>query len=75
MATTCWEEVSVDCEGAKQGRQRRVMLEPLRSLTHSDVRKAFTKCVLRSRPIPSLVRSDRGVEFKNALMKELNALF
>ena len=88
VAATCWEEVSVDCEGPnKEDREgyrysltyfcclsHAVMLEPLRSLTHSDVRKAFTRCVLRSRTIPSLVRSDRGVEFKNALMKELNAI-
>ena len=88
MATTCWEEVSVDCEGPnKEDREgyrysltyfcclsHAVMLEPLRSLTHTDVRKAFTKCILRSRTIPSLIRSDRGVEFKNALMKELNAV-
>ena len=32
------------------------------------------KCVLRSRTLPTLIRSDRGVEFKNALMQELNAL-
>jgi len=88
MATTCWEEVSVDCEGPnKEDREgyrysltyfcclsHAVMLEPLRSLAHMDVRKAFTKCILRSRTIPSLTRSDRGFEFKNALMKELNAV-
>ena len=32
------------------------------------------KCVLRSRTLPTLIRSDRGVEFKNDLMQELNAL-
>ena len=87
-ATSCWEEVSVDCEGSnKEDRDgyrysltylcclcHGVLLEPMRSLTHTDVRKAFTKCILRSRTIPSLVRSDRGVEFKNTLMKELNAI-
>ena len=46
----------------------------MRSLTHGDVRKAFMKCVLHSRTLPTLIRSDRGVEFKNALMQELNAL-
>ena len=48
-----------------------MLLEPLKSLTHSEVRRAFTRCVLRSRTLPALVRSDRGPEFKNALMKEL----
>ena len=51
-----------------------LLLEPMRSLTHGDVRKAFMKCVLRSRTLPTLIRLDRGVEFKNALMEELNAL-
>ena len=32
------------------------------------------RCVLRSRTIPSLIRSDRGPEFKNALMAELSAM-
>ena len=32
------------------------------------------KCVLRSRTLPTLIRSDRGLEFKNALMQELNGL-
>ena len=49
-----------------------VLLEPMRSLTHGDVRKPFMKCVLCSRTLPTLIRSDRGVEFKNALMQELN---
>ena len=40
-------------------------------MTHSKVRRAFTRCVLRSRTLPALVRSDCGPEFKNALMKEL----
>ena len=87
-ASTCWEEVSVDCEGPnKEDRDgyrysltyfcclsHAVMLEPLKALTHGEVRKAFTKCILRSRTIPSLIRSDRGSEFKNALMNELTAL-
>ena len=87
-ASTCWEEVSVDCEGPnREDREgyrysltylcclsHAILLEPLRSLTHSEVRRAFTRCVLRSRTIPSLVRSDRGVEFKNSLMQELHAL-
>ncbi|CAK9002134.1 Retrovirus-related Pol polyprotein from transposon 412 [Includes: Protease [Durusdinium trenchii] len=87
-ASTCWEEVSVDCEGPNREDRagyrysltylcclsHAILLEPLRSLTHSEVRRAFTRCVLRSRTIPSLVRSDRGVEFKNSLMQELHAL-
>ena len=84
-AETCWQEVSVDCEGPNREDRdgyrysltyfdclsHAVLLEPLKSLTHSEVRRAFTRCVLRSRILPALVRSDRGPEFKNALMKEL----
>ena len=87
-AETCWQEVSVDCEGPnredREGLQysltyfdclsHAVLLEPMRSLTHSEVRRAFVRCVLRSRTMPSLVRSDRGAEFKNALMAELSVM-
>ena len=87
-ASTCWEEVSVDCEGPNREDQHgyrysltyfcclshAVLLEPLKSLTHAEVRRGFTRCIMRSRTIPSLVRSDRGVEFKNTLMAEMNAL-
>ena len=87
-ASTCWEEVSIDCEGPnKEDRDgfrysmtylcclsHAVMLEPMKSLTHAEVRKAFTRCVLRSRTLPALIRTDRGVEFRNALMKEMTAL-
>ena len=47
------------------------MVQRMRSLTHGDVRRAFMKCVLRSRTLPTLIGSDR-VEFKNALMQELS---
>ena len=87
-ASTCWEEVSMDCEGPNRedylgyrysltylcALSHAIMLEPMKSLTHSEVRRAFTRCILRSRTIPMLVRSDRGSEFKNALMKELTSL-
>ena len=87
-AETCWQEVSVDCEGPnredREGHRysltyfdclsHAVLLEPMRSLTHAEVRRAFVRCVLRSRTIPSLIRSDRGPEFKNALMAELSAM-
>ena len=73
-AETCWQEVSVDCEGLNREDRdgyrysltdfdclsHAVLLEPLKSLTHSEVRRAFTRCVLRSRTLPALVRSDRG---------------
>ena len=87
-ADCCWQEVSVDCEGPNREDRHgcrysltyfcclshAVMLEPLKSLTHAEVRRGFSRCVLRSRTIPTLLRSDRGVEFRNGLMAELTAL-
>ena len=87
-ADCCWQEVSVDCEGPNREDRHgyrysltyfcclshAVMLEPLKSLTHAEVRRGFSRCVLRSRTIPTLLRSDRGVEFRNGLMTELTAL-
>ena len=81
-ADCCWQEVSVDCEGPNREDRHgcrysltyfcclshAVMLEPLKSLTHAEVRRGFSRCVLRSRTIPTLLRSDRGVEFRNGLM-------
>ena len=73
-ADYCWQEVSVDCEGPNKedyaGNRysltymdclsHAVYLEPLRALNHAEVRRAFARCVLRSRTLPTLVRSDRG---------------
>ena len=67
-AETCWQEVSVDCEGPNREDRdgyrysltyfdclsHAVLREPLKSLTHSEVRRAFTRCVLRSRTLPAL---------------------
>ena len=87
-ADACWQEVSVDCEGpSREDRwgyrytltyldclSHAVLIEPMRALTHAEVRRSFAKCMFRSRTIPTLVRSDRGTEFKNAMMAEFCAL-
>ena len=86
-AETCWQEVSVDCEGPNREDRdgfrysltyfdclsHAVLLEPLKSLTHSEVRRAFTRCVLGSRTLPALVRSGQGtrVQEHSHDMKEL----
>ena len=88
LADFCWQEVSVDCEGPNREDRwgfrysitymdclsHAVMIEPVRSLSHAEVRRAFAKCIFRSRTIPKMVRSDRGVEFRNAMMAEFCAL-
>ena len=85
----CWQEVMIDMEGPsnpadKQGNKyvmtyicclcHGVFLEPCRNLTGTEVRRAFTRCVFRSGTLPDMIRSDRGVEFKNMLMQEYVAL-
>ena len=88
LADACWQEVSVDCEGpSREDRwgyrysltyldclSHAVLLEPMRSLTHAEVRRAFGKCLFRSRTLPTLVRSDRGTEFRNSMMAEFFSL-
>ncbi|CAL1170400.1 unnamed protein product [Cladocopium goreaui] len=88
LADACWQEVSVDCEGPNREDRwgfrytltyldclsHAVQIEPLRSLTHAEVRRAFARCIFRARTVPTLVRSDRGPEFKNAMMAEFCAL-
>ena len=88
LADCCWQEVSVDCEGpSREDRwgfrytltyldclSHAVLIEPMRSITHAEVRRAFARCIFRSRTLPTLVRSDRGVEFRNAMMAEFCSL-
>ena len=88
LADSCWQEVSVDCEGPNREDRwgyrytltyldclsHAVPIEPMRSLTHAEVRRSFARCIFRSRTIPTLVRSDRGTEFKNTMMAEFCAL-
>ena len=88
FADHCWQEVSVDFEGPNREDRwgfrytltyldclsHAVLVEPVRSLSHAEVRRAFGKCIFRSRTLPTLVRSDRGTEFKNAMMAEFLTL-
>ena len=84
-----WAEVMVDCEGSSQPPDERgntytltylccmchaVFLEPMLNLSAREVRRAFARAIFRSGTIPKLLRSDRGPEFKNLLMKEFCAL-
>ena len=84
-----WQEVMIDCEGSSRPPDAAghtyvlsyfcclthgVLLEPMKSLSHSEVRRAFSRALFRSGTIPKLVRSDRGPEFKNIMMAEFVAL-
>ena len=85
----CWQEVMIDMEGPSNPADKLgnkyvmtyicclchgVFLEPCRNLTGTEVRRAFGRCIFRSGTLPAMIRSDRGVEFKNALMHEYVAL-
>ena len=45
-------------------------LEPLASLQAGYFSRALVKCILRSRVIPDIVRSDRGPEMTNKIIEE-----
>ena len=51
-----------------------ILLEPMKCLNHSEVRRAFARCIFRSRSIPVMLRTDRGPKFRNALFGEYAAL-
>ena len=85
----CWEEVMVDCEGASTPADRYgnthsftymcclchgILLEPMKGLKHSEVRRALARCIFRSGTLPLMMRSDRGPEFTSTLMREYTAL-
>ena len=86
----CWAEVMVDMEGGSQPADRSgnrytmtyicllchaVLLEPGPNLTHSSVRRMFSRCMFRSGRIPQILRTDRGMEFRAVLMQEFVSLF
>ena len=54
------------CQGA--------LLEPCVTLSASEARRAFARCLCRSGTIPRMLRSDRGSEFRNSLLREYCAL-
>ena len=49
------------------------LLEPLTNLTHGEVRRVFARLIFRSATILTLLRSDRGPEFRNLMMAEFVA--
>ena len=79
-----WQDVIIDCCGpymkAEHGEQyilvymctqlRVPMLEAIQSLQAGFFSRALVKCLLRSRVIPDIVRSDRGPEMTSKIMKE-----
>jgi hypothetical protein len=89
LSAGCWEEVMIDLEGPSQPPDvagnvytmtylcclcQGILLEPLRCLTASEVRRAFGRCVFRSGTLPLVLRSDRGQEFRSSAMREYSAL-
>ena len=85
----CWQEVMVDMEGPSNPSDKLgnryvmtyicclchgVLLEPCRDLTFSEVRRAFGRCLFRAGTLPTVIRSDRGTEFRSTLIREYLAL-
>ena len=50
------------------------LLEPLKNLTFAEVRSSFNRCVLCPGTLPSMLRSDRGAEFRSVFIQEYVAL-
>ena len=84
----CWQEVMIDLEGPnppdRLGNRyymtyicclcHGVFLAGMPNTEATEARRAFAICMFRSGTIPSVVRSDQGPEFKNAIMEEYTAL-
>ena len=85
----CWEEVMIDLEGPNSPADKAgckytmtyicclchaLLIESSPKCNGTEVRRMFANCIFRSGTIPTLVRSDRGPELKNALMAEYASL-
>ena len=83
-----WSDVLIDAQGPytmAEGGEKYVLsytctslkvpkLEAMRSLQAGDFSRALVSCVLRSRIIPEVVRSDRGPEMTSRVNQEFLAL-
>ena len=83
-----WSDVYIDCTGpftkGEDGDMYILVyictmlgvpkLEPLKALTSGRFSRALVNCVLRSRVIPDVVRTDRGPEMTSAVMTEFLAI-
>ena len=89
VAYECWQWVMVDLEGPSTPADmdgciytmtyiccvcNGILIEKSKKCNAREARRMFAACVFRSGTIPSMVNSDRGTEFKNALMQEYTAL-
>ncbi len=85
----CWQVVMIDFEGPsnpadKSGNKYTMtyvcclcyglLIEPAERVNMQQARRCFAFCVFRSGTIPTMLRSDRGPELKNALMLEYSSL-
>ena len=83
-----WSDVIIDVQGpftrAETGEQyvlsyhsvqlRVPLLEPFKSLQSGHFSRALVACIMRSRNIPDVVRSDRGPEMRSAVNAEFLAI-
>ena len=83
-----WRDVIIDCQGpftkSEQGNHYVVSyhctflgvckVQPFPRLTKQEFLRAMVTCVMRSRRIPDIVRTDRGPEMTSAVMEEFCVL-
>ena len=85
----CWEEVMIDLEGPSQPPDKEgniysmtyicclcygILLERSPECNAHEARRMFACCMFTSGRIAVMLRSDRGPEFKNLLMREYAAI-
>jgi hypothetical protein len=81
-----WQDVMVDMEGPSNPPDRTgciyimtyidtlsggVLLDRSPRCNAAEVRRMLMSCIMRSGRFPTIIRSDRGSEFKNALIQEV----
>ena len=87
-STLPWADVVIDVQGpftrSEEGHQyvlsyhcvklRVPKIVSFKSLQPGYFSRALVECVMRAGSMPDVVRSDRGPEMKNAIMKELTSI-
>ena len=83
VTAECWEEVMIDLEGPYSPKDKQnccysmtyicclchaILTDKAPKCNAQEARRMFATCMLRSGTVPSMLRSDRGPELKNAVM-------
>ena len=88
MMSLPWSDIVIDCQGpfvrSEEGYQyilswhwvklRVPKLAAFKSLQAGYFSRALVECLMKAGTMPDIIRSDRGPEMRNAVMKELIAV-